>query len=476
MSSLQSFLLLILLWASYPITLCAATDENALAEEEATDSLEEESCENNGQGADGSCAEQRPSIDSAQSICTIDVVSATEMNPERFVSEYYLQKPVIVKGVPVPQSAGNVWNTKHLLKRYGSVVVGVGSSRTITKMGGTGRMDAKLGDVIEALEKHTENDGDFDMYAFDRDSKLFNKAPELLTSMQDLASQIFGKKFAALNKKKSKNVKTVWSYYFSLGGLGSGVHSHHHGDGWSYVFSGHKRWFFHNASSFPRITYLGFIPMRHWYSKGVYPNLREDEKPLECVQGPGDLMYVPEGWWHATLNEGVPSTLSFAAQRKKGVTFLQRTISRASGYKSMRGKNKKAVQLLRKLVKKIPTNAEAWYMLGILYGRDRKRYLDRELEAKWKSFNLTEGRNCDVVNNFATALIHSKKLDKAESAIRDVIALCEWDDYLWSNLASVLHAQGRQEEAVAALEKSQNVSQMWTQPIKVPIGRGEMML
>ena len=492
-----------MLLACCAVTLCAVADEKISGAEEATDSLEEkisvaeeekisvaeeatdsleeeQTCDKNGDGAAESCAgrqeQSRPSIASLQSLCTIDVVHVAEMNPERFGREYYLQKPVIVTGVPVPQAAENIWDINYMRKNYGSVVVGVGSSRTITKMGGTGRIEAKLGDVIETMEKHKEKDGDLDMYAFDRDSKLFNEAPELLTSVQDLAATVFGEKYAAQKKKKAKNIKSVWSRYFSLGGLGSGVHSHHHGDGWAYVLSGRKRWFFHNASSLPRITYLGFISMRHWYSKGVYPHLRDDEKPLECVQGPGDLVYVPEAWWHATLNEGVPATLSFAAQRKKGVTYLQRTISRASDYKDMRGMNKKAIKLLRKFVKKNPINAEAWYMLGILYGRDRKRYLDRELEAKWRSYNLTDGRNCDVVNNFATALIHNQSLVKAERLIRDAIELCEWDDYLWSNLASVVYAQGRQKEALEAKYKSGNVSELWTHPIKVPIGSGEILL
>ena len=27
-------------------------------------------------------------------------------------------------------------------------------------------------------------------------------------------------------------------------------------------------------------------------------------RPLECVQRPGDIMYVPSGWSHSTLNIG----------------------------------------------------------------------------------------------------------------------------------------------------------------------------
>lgn len=25
-------------------------------------------------------------------------------------------------------------------------------------------------------------------------------------------------------------------------------------------------------------------------------------KPIECVQRPGDLIFIPHGWWHAALN------------------------------------------------------------------------------------------------------------------------------------------------------------------------------
>ena len=28
------------------------------------------------------------------------------------------------------------------------------------------------------------------------------------------------------------------------------------------------------------------------------------ERPLECLIGPGDLLYFPKGWWHAIVNVG----------------------------------------------------------------------------------------------------------------------------------------------------------------------------
>ena len=37
-----------------------------------------------------------------------------------------------------------------------------------------------------------------------------------------------------------------------------------------------------------------------WWAKHVYPNLTI--KPLEAVQQPGDILYVPPYWNHATIN------------------------------------------------------------------------------------------------------------------------------------------------------------------------------
>ena len=56
-------------------------------------------------------------------------------------------------------------------------------------------------------------------------------------------------------------------------------------------------------------------------------------------------MYVPEGWWHGTLN-GAPSSLSVAAQRRTGMTGLSASLPRANLEKN-KGQNNKAFKSLR---------------------------------------------------------------------------------------------------------------------------------
>jgi len=186
-------------------------------------------------------------------------------------------------------------------------------------------------------------------------------------------------------------------------------------------------------------------------------------------------MYIPEGWWHGTLNEGAPSSLSVAAQRRTGVTKLERELAKANAAKN-KGKNNKAFLSLRKVVEEFPKNAEAWYVLGIVYGRVRKHHLDDELEAKQRAYELTGGRNCDVMNNLGSALVHHERFKEAENVLRDVISLCEWDDYSWSNLAATLHAQGREDEAEKAFDTGKTLSMKWNRPYMVSVGPEELML
>ncbi|NWH26927.1 JMJD8 protein, partial [Grus americana] len=34
----------------------------------------------------------------------------------------------------------------------------------------------------------------------------------------------------------------------------------------------------------------------------TYPTLPRAERPLECTLRPGEVLYFPDRWWHATLN------------------------------------------------------------------------------------------------------------------------------------------------------------------------------
>ena len=86
---------------------------------------------------------------------------------------------------------------------------------------------------------------------------------------------------------------------FGIAGAGTGVPFHFHGPGFAEVITGQKRWFllpFDKKPSFdPNKTTLRWLTEE--YKKVVH-----NEQFYECVLKPGELLYFPDKWWHATLN------------------------------------------------------------------------------------------------------------------------------------------------------------------------------
>ena len=79
---------------------------------------------------------------------------------------------------------------------------------------------------------------------------------------------------------------------------------------WNALISGRKRW-----CLFPPTRGLTKAKLKPkgrtrrrtvtWFRK-MYPRARSHAwsgpRPMDCVQHPGEIMYVPDGWWHAVLN------------------------------------------------------------------------------------------------------------------------------------------------------------------------------
>ncbi|NXR14632.1 JMJD8 protein, partial [Semnornis frantzii] len=89
------------------------------------------------------------------------------------------------------------------------------------------------------------------------------------------------------------------AYSFGIAGSGSGVPFHWHGPGYSEVIFGRKRWFLYPPDQTPHFhpneTTLAWL--HH-----TYPMLPQAQRPLECTLRPGEVLYFPHRWWHATLN------------------------------------------------------------------------------------------------------------------------------------------------------------------------------
>jgi len=88
---------------------------------------------------------------------------------------------------------------------------------------------------------------------------------------------------------------------------------------WNAQIIGRKRWALYPPGKVPRgsrymynISDDGYVGPRFGQSKGcpkppewfgeIYPTLPPQEKPLECVTQPGDVIFIPFNWWHCVIN------------------------------------------------------------------------------------------------------------------------------------------------------------------------------
>ena len=56
----------------------------------------------------------------------------------------------------------------------------------------------------------------------------------------------------------------------------------------------------------------------------THPHIKEEDKPLECMQETGEILYVPSGWWWSNLNIDDSITLqvsSTSEEKKKPYVF-----------------------------------------------------------------------------------------------------------------------------------------------------------
>lgn len=86
---------------------------------------------------------------------------------------------------------------------------------------------------------------------------------------------------------------------FGIGSKGSGVQWHFHGPGFSESLHGRKHFILYEHGRCPEFD--PNFTSRQWMEQ-VYPNLKKEDLPWECSVYPGEMIYFPNNWHHATLN------------------------------------------------------------------------------------------------------------------------------------------------------------------------------
>lgn len=153
-----------------------------------------------------------------------------------------------------------------------------------------------------------------------------------------------------------------WSdSFFFLGAEGSGVSWHRHNAAVQEGVYGWKRWLLLPPSRPPAGGGIGFWSILEWV-KVVLPTLQGSSRPLECIVGPGDVIYVPENWFHAILNVRGDS-VSVSLQASKSVTEHKKLFDAMLTERDI----SRRIPLLQNIASLTPQDLDTHFSLARLY-------------------------------------------------------------------------------------------------------------
>ncbi|BFZ18067.1 hypothetical protein BsWGS_21106 [Bradybaena similaris] len=212
--------------------------------------------------------------------CNIDVREASELTQKEFLNRYAFEKPVVIRGATDNTVFQNECRKDEMMRHHASKRIRLSSANTHSY----DKSDVSLEHYVNNVMKPQTLDklGNETFYWFGDNNftewkdliDLYNPPPYFLPGL-------------------------TGAYSFGLAAAGTGVPFHFHGPGFGEVVFGHKRWFMYPPGKAPH-----FHPNRttlQWLYED-YPELHPLELPLDCTIGPGDIIYFPDRWWHATLN------------------------------------------------------------------------------------------------------------------------------------------------------------------------------
>jgi tetratricopeptide (TPR) repeat protein len=265
--------------------------------------------------------------------CGIARRRAKELGLAGFASEYKGKLPVILQGHKNVRRARKLFTPEALLATAGEAAVQVGDASEIVRAHGQGPHRATLREFVHSMRAPAAPEAPAP-YLFDRGN--FFAQPEAAALLPRLPfppglihqrtrdeepPSLMG--FILDGNDKHGDPVPSWDHYLLLGGNGSSVGFHAHADSVVALLFGSKRWFIFAPEATPRPRWRDPQGMQSWLaqrSRGegepAAAGSDSGSEVFECVQRAGEILYVPEGWHHATLNYG--ETLAVAQQARVG--------------------------------------------------------------------------------------------------------------------------------------------------------------
>ena len=224
--------------------------------------------------------------------CDFERADGAELTPEAFQERYLRQRPVVLSGLTDGWAGRELWSRERLLERHGGLEVTHAQASDVAqfgpKEGGGKALTSTLADWVQrTMDARPSGYRGATAFAFDR------SAGNVAYTLRQ------GGEFSPPGQMAAGRMEQL---LLSLGPPRAGLPLHTHGDAWLGLTHGRKLWMvfpptWGNESHPAAYTALALRSATAVLTGGLLESLPEEERPLLCLQRPGETVYLPALWW-----------------------------------------------------------------------------------------------------------------------------------------------------------------------------------
>lgn len=231
--------------------------------------------------------------------CDFDVLSFPDI--ETFVFDYLaLQRPVLIRNATNIHSMKKIhqlWQRNRFKQEYAALTFNEVEIPYAESFGYTTTKKTTIKEFMMSMNRFQEGNKHLPVESVPHPSYIF----ETLSPKSPLLKEF--KTPSVLDEEMTHISPLKLQFYVGPPLSGSPVHFHR--NAWNVLIYGQKRWFLYP----PNRAFYSKEHVWDWW-KETY---QKSPDALECVQYPGDLVFVPDMWGHAVINlrEGVGMASEF---------------------------------------------------------------------------------------------------------------------------------------------------------------------